>query len=255
MAKDTVTLALQGEVSLEQFAEAVRRFSALVSELSAETKATGVRWEISDLEVGSTMATARGVADEPKVIERVVHSYLEVGQALEGGTTVPFSPRVQAEAQGLAAILTDGIQAVRFETAEADAIVTRLAEAKAPQLPEPTEPRTAYGAVTGRVQTLTSRNRLRFVLYDTIHDRAVSCYLAEGSEDQARDIWDKMATVEGMVSRDPLTGRPLTVREIRRVEILDEGEPSGYERARGARPRRRDEAKAEERIRRLRDAG
>ncbi len=38
-----------------------------------------------------------------------------------------------------------------------------------------------YGAVTGRIRTLTSRNSLRFILYDHIHERAVSAISAKGA--------------------------------------------------------------------------
>jgi len=256
VANDTVTLELQGEVSLRHFAAAIEHFAALVAELSAEAHSPDLRWEISDLEAGSAMATARAVSDESHAVERVVRSYLEVGQALAEGNVIPFPQRVQAEANALVSVLTDGVSAVRFETREADAVVTALRPAPPLIVERPAvELKAAYGAVTGRVQTLTSRSSLRFTLYDMLHDKAVSCYLAVGSEDQARDIWDKLATVEGIVSRDARTGRPVAVRDIRRIARLDEAEATGYQRARGARPRRSDEARAEERIRRLRDAG
>lgn len=255
MANDTVTLALQGDVSLDQFAEGIVRFSALIRELSVESGVPQARWQVEDLEVGSTTATARGVANGSNgSVERVVASYLEVGRALEQGITIPFPSRVREEAVALTKLLGVGVEAIRFETADADAIIRSFEEATPTPRP-PVERAAAYGAVRGRVQTLTSRNSLRFTLYDAVHDRAVSCYLAEGSQDQARDIWDKMATVEGWVSRDPESGRPLSVRRIRRVTVIeDEGEPQGYLQARGAHPRG-DHPPAEVRIRRLRDAG
>ena len=256
MANDTITLALQGDVSLDQFADAIQHLSGLVIGLSTDARVPDIRWEINDLEVGSTIATARGLPNgrRPNEIEEVVRSYLEVGRALEGGQTIPYSQRVREKAHAITRVLSRGVEAIRFETAEADAIIRRSPEAKEAVSRVPAERRAAYGAVTGRVHTLTSRNRLRFVLYDTLYDRPVSCYIAEGSEAQARDIWDSMATVEGWVSRDPDTGRPLSVRQITRISPLSEGDVRGYLRARAARPRRRGEATAEERIRRLRDA-
>lgn len=252
MANDTVTLGLQGDVSLAQFAEAVGRFWGLIQALSADS-GVQARWDVADLEVSSAIATARGTADgEEEKVARVVASYLEVGQALEGGTEIPFPAPVRDEAVGLTRVLGSGVDVIRFETAEADALI----RATPPELGahrEPVPRREAYGAVTGRVQTLTSRSRLRFALYDSLHDRAVSCYLAEGSEDEARGIWDKLATVEGWVSRDPETDRPRTVRRIRRITIEDEGDPRGYQLARGVHPRGEQDL-AEVRIRRLRDA-
>jgi hypothetical protein len=255
---DTVTIELQGRVTLEQFAEAVARFHRLIAALSADSKADDVRWEINALEVGSTTATAQGVSqngDAPERIEQVVRNYLEVGRALESGATVPYPAPVRKEAEGFVAMLRSGIEAVRFETAESEAIVREAAATPAAQPVESAPTLGSYGAVTGRVQTLTSRLHLRFTLYDRLHDRAVSCYLAEGRESLMREMWDKLATVEGWVTRDPLSGRPLAVRRITNVTPLLEAAPQDYMNARGVRPLGPNDPSPEEAIRRIRDGG
>lgn len=256
---DTVTLALQGEtVSLNEFADAVTRFAKLVAELSREARAPGLGWEIDELDVGSAITTARAASlngYKPEQVEQVVKSFLEVGRALQEHQTIPFPESIRREAEGISAILkTRTIEAIRFETAEDEAIVR--------EYPPPTkkaEPvvRGAYGAVTGRIQTLSSRSRLRFTLYDRLHDRPVSCYLSEGQEDRIRDAWDKYATVQGWVSRDT-EGRPTAIRRItviRALGLTEEGDPSGYTRARGILGREHNEPRAEDRVRRMRDAG
>lgn len=186
-----MTLALQGEtVGLHEFADAVTRLAKLVAELSRDARAPGLGWEIDELDVGSAITTARAASlngHRPEQVEQVVRSYLEVGRALQERQTVPFSESIRREAEGIAAILKakSNIEAIRFETAEDDAIVREAPmQAKEPVV------RAAYGAVTGRIQTLSSRSRLRFTLYDRLHDRPVSCYLNEGQEDQIRDAWD-----------------------------------------------------------------
>lgn len=208
-----MTLELQGSVTLEQFADAVARFHRLIAALSADSEVGDVRWEINALDVGSTTATAQGISQNgasPDRIEQVVRNYLEVGQALEKGGVVPYPAPVEKEARALGGMLRSGIDAVRFETAESEAIVRE--PTTAPVVPAAPQARGAYGAVSGRVQTLTSRNQLRFTLYDRLYDRAVSCYLAEDRETLMREMWDKLATVEGWVTRDPASGRPLAVR-------------------------------------------
>lgn len=254
---DTVTLALQGEVSLAEFSAAVTRFNALIAALAADSHVEDVTWQIDALDYSSAITTARGISlngGDPQRIDRVVNAYNEVGQALEQGVTIPFPQPVQKEAQGIAELLKESseIEAVRFETAESDAIIREpAAVAKEPQPPKKAE--ASYGSVTGRVQTLSSRNTLRFVVYDHIHDRAVSCYLVEGRESMMRQMWDRVATVEGWITRDPVTGRPLTVRRVSEVTALTEVAPADYMKARGTLPRNADDPLPEEQIRRLRD--
>ena len=256
---DTITLALDGVVSLSDFSVAVSRFNALVAALAADAKVEHVIWQIDALDYSSAITTARGVSEngpQPEQIDRVVRAYLEVGQALEKGNTIPYPANVQKEARGIADILRgSAVEAIRFETADADAIIREQAiPASVPATP-PAERKEAYGAVTGRIQTLTSRNSLRFTLYDHIHERAVSCYLGDGRESMMRQMWDRVATVEGWVSRDPVTGRPLTVRRVSNVTALIEVEPQDYMKGRGALPRKDSDPLPEELTRRLRDAG
>jgi hypothetical protein len=150
-------------------------------------------------------------------------------------------------------VLRMGVEAIRFETAEADAIVSDVVS-NAERLRMPPVFRAALGTVRGRVQTVSNRNTLRFTLYDLLTDRAVSCYVPTGQEELLRDVWGRRAEVEGLVSRDPLSGRPVSVRQVRSVRLLPEAQPQAWRRSRGAVPRRAGEPRAEERIRRMRDA-
>lgn len=254
---DTVTLVLTGEISLADFATAIARLEGLVSALSEEVGGGDLGWEIADLSRGSAFTSVRGVGAEEKV-DLVVTAYERVGAALERGEAPPYGKRVVREARGLVGVLNGRIQSVRFETDRVEAVVRSagpvVAESLAPvaELSELQHPEGAYGAVEGRVQTLTSRGGLRFTLFDVLNDRAVSCYLKPGQEDIMLDAWGKPAVVQGWVRRDPLTGHPETVRQITSVIVLPEGEQAGYRKARGVVPMGSEAP--EEVIRRLRDA-
>jgi len=260
MADKTVTLKMQGSVTLGAFAIAVANLSKLVSELSTEAKARGMKWDITALEAGSAELTARadlGDSFTEDQADVVATSFLKIGQELaEHGPLSQYRSRIRKPALALGEIAKLGVEEVVFETPEADAVVR----------PEPLQvavpasagtiafPVPAHGTVTGRVQALSNRGGLRFTLYEAISDRAVSCYLARGGEDVMIDIWGRLATIEGVVSRDPATGRPIAVRQIRDVQTHDECSPDAYKAARGAVVPMPGSDLPEDVIRRLRDA-
>jgi hypothetical protein len=203
------------------------------------------------LPTAAPTATARAVPRDgmvPERVENVVKSYAEIGRSLRIGVQLPYKKKVRGEAQALAALAGNGMEAVRFETILSDEIVEIYRPEPALK---PVELAEAYGAVTGRVQTLTSRSEFRFTLYDRYHDRAVSCYLARDRTELMREMWDRLATVEGWITRDPFSGRPLSVRRITNVTPIAEVGTQAYLDARGL---VRSKERSEDVIRRLRDA-
>lgn len=129
-------------------------------------------------------------------------------------------------------LIGDGVDEVRFETAEKEAVVRAGDELpRAAAKPEPSKDR---GTLVGRVQTLQGRGQLRFTLYDLAHDRAVSCWLSSGQQELMRGAWGHLVEVEGLVSWDPVTNMPLSVRRVTDVRIFDEPVPDAWLLARGA---------------------
>lgn len=249
MAIDTVTLRLGGEVPLAQFAIAVSRFDVLVRALSKEIASdAAIEWLVDDLEWSSAIATVRGHSEMPSAVRRVVVAYGDVGGALAAGQPIPFSSTVAEAARAITSVLNGRVKSVDFETALAE--YTIVAAAPKPTVAPVVQ---AYGAVTGRIQTLTNRGSLRFTLYDLLYDRAVSSYLQEGREEIMRDAWGRLAVVEGLVQRDAVSGRPLSIRQVTAVTPVEEGAPTDYLQARGAAPSLSG-LSPEAAIRRLRDA-
>lgn len=257
MPKDTLTIALTGEVSLDDLDRAIGRFRGLVDALTSEiAAAAGIRWIVAGLEYGSAMATVRGIPSKPedyREVEAVVQAYGAVGRALERHEPVPFSPRVARSAEQVREIVGKRVQSVRFETADADAvIVAAVLPAERRQIRGAGAP--AVGAVEGRIQTVSNRGSLRFTLYDLVDDRAVSCYLREGEEDLLRNLWGRVVVVEGRIKRDPVFGRPASIRDIASVQPRTEPQPGAFRRARGVIPWSPGEPRPEEILRRARDA-
>ncbi|MCY3924686.1 MAG: hypothetical protein OXG52_04125 [bacterium] len=110
----------------------------------------------------------------------------------------------------------------------------------------------SLGAVRGRVEMLSQRKTLRFSIYELVYDKVVTCYPHPDHKDVMREAWGRVADVTGTITRDVATGRPISIRQVTRVDVVDEGEPDGYLRARGA---LRTVEPAERVVRRIRDAG
>lgn len=270
MPDDTITIALDGEIPLGEFARTIGRFAELVSALSEDAGSPELDWVIDDLQVSSAIATVRAPGD-PQAVGKVIHAFAEVGTALESHTPVQVSKRVRRAVNEIFSIRDPRIRAVRFETAERDALIPTNAVAP-PRLliiPKPTAAMgtlttpvikasitasPSLGAIQGRVQSLSNRGALRFTVYDLLYDKAISCYIAEGKEELLRNAWGRLAFIEGLITRDPLNGRPLAIRHVRNITLLDEP-PSApnYETARGVAPSLND-LSPEDAIRRGRDA-
>jgi hypothetical protein len=252
MARDTVTIALNGEVTLADFARAMQEFLQLMKALGSEAaRGVPIEWWIEELDVGSASATARGVSEIESgalAVEHVVAAYENVGRALQKGEPSGYSQAVQTPASAIIKLIDNRIRSIRFETDQIDAEVYAAITPAKPKISE-----MSYGAVQGRIQSISNRGRLRFTIYRTLDDRPVSCYLEPGSEDMMREAWGRLATVEGLVRRDPLTWQPTTVRQVRKVEILPESRTGSWREALGAAPSPPGSMLPEEAVRRIRD--
>jgi hypothetical protein len=266
MADNTVTLVVNGEVSLETFTQALAHFNNLIQALDEESGAS-IEWLIQDLQVSSAVVASMGKGDARQV-ENVVVAYEDVATSLEKDREIKHSPRVRDAALRLSSLPDKRVQSILMQTAKRDAIIQNtihlVPKPFLAAMAEPSEPQAskqalvsflpAYGAIEGRIQTLTNRGGLRFTLYDLLYDKAVSCYVTEGKQELLRDMWGKLAIVEGLISRDPENGRPLSIREIGGITpMLDACGPFEYQEARGAAPSING-LSPEEAIRRIRDA-
>src|ERR1700752_2724944 len=98
MADNTVTLVLDGNVSLDAFAIGIATFSELVSALSESVAKSPVRWVVADLSISSAMATARAEGSEVD-IGNVVSAYANVGDALASHVPIIYGPKVEKAAK------------------------------------------------------------------------------------------------------------------------------------------------------------
>lgn len=252
MPDATLVLALEGDVKLDQFSEAVTHFHRLLLQLAQEVAAgTKIEWDLEDLQYGSAMMVVAGRAETEEPVLEVVSAFEAVGRSLQHHQPIPYSRPVAKEAEALTKLIYGDIKAVRLGTARQEAIIYSLFDAKkigTAQL------LVSFGSVKGRVQSISNRGKLRFTLYDAVFDKPVSCYVTEGRQDILTDIWDKVVFVSGRVTRQPDSGQPVSVREITAIDVVPIIEAGSYRKARGILAGGGEPEPAEVSIRRLRDA-
>ena len=80
----------------------------------------------------------------------------------------------------------------------------------------------SIGTITGLVETLSMHKNLRFILYDATFDRAITCYIDKDQEDRMRNLWGKQVSVTGRILREPFSGKPTEIRNIKKITILSD---------------------------------
>ncbi len=251
---DSVTLRLGGFVTMANFARATSDFSKALAELTKERSADArVEWVISGLEYGSAILTASPLpfsAEDEDLVPALVGAFIEVARQVQEHPAVLDRPVLRL-IHSISQVAVDEEHEVVFETAESEVLFFR----GSPSAPRGRQPQAVLGTVRGRVQTLQQRKGLRFVLYDLIHDKAVTCYLSETQEDLMRNAWGRLVEVSGTVTRDLVTDRPRAVRRVTDVKVLaDDGGVFDFRRARGVVRPAPDAPPSEVSIRRVRDA-
>ena len=252
MSDNTMTIALEGDVLLSQFSEAMRHFFNLIDLLSREVaEDTQIEWFIDDLQTGSAIATIAGIADDNESVQKVIYAYGDIGKSLQKHKPIRYSKNVAKEAISITGLLNGNITAVRFETAESDSIIYSLFDEESPRTVTQT---VSFGTIKGRVQSMSNRKGLRFTIYDPLFDKGISCYLEKGQESFLKEIWGQTISVTGRIVREPDNGRPFKVRDITSIDPVKIVEPGSYRVARGIFFDPQDKEPAEISIRRIRDA-
>ncbi len=250
MAKETLTFALEGDITLASFADALSEFNALLGNLSKEVgNNSPVEWVVEELYAGSAIATFHGVYDNIKIVETIIDAYEQVGEALSSGRDIPFSEAVRKNCRNITSVLNEKVTSLRFETPARDFIISgksQIGEKSAPM-------KYSLGTVKGTIQTVSMRKKLNFTVWDALFDKPVSCYIHEGQEELLRKSWGKQAVVTGRIGRQAESGRPIVIREVKNIEIMEKPERGSYKRARGVLPWKQGDEKPEVILRRMRN--
>lgn len=230
MSTESLTVAIDGEVSLENFSKAIQGLLGVVRALSTESSPDRpLDWIIDDLEYGSAIVSVRPRQTIPGAIMAIIGmEFLGLGRALNSGDQSGTSPAVYNAGRALLLAAPSG---VRFETPEDEVVVGPSRNENAVEARP--QARHSLGSVRGTVQTLSRRKGVRFTLYDMQFDKPVSCYLAIGQEDMVKDYWGRRVSVVGRISRDGETGAPLSIRDITGITLAEPSKPGSWRRAGG----------------------
>ena len=233
MAENTVTVVLDGVVSLDDFQHSIAHLTGMIGELDKEIAPnSGIQWVIDDLESGSATVTVRAEAAPQHICQRSILAIRDIGRALQEGAPIPRSAAVVAHARALTSIINGRVTSVGIETDTAGqvqhaTIASQYSSADGPRV------KYSFGRLKGTILTLKRRRGVAFTLYDSVFDRGVRCYVNQDQEDKVRALWGERVTVSGRIGRDPLQGRPVEVRDVTEIERLPDQKPGSLLGARG----------------------
>lgn len=81
--------------------------------------------------------------------------------------------------------------------------------------------RDSFGSIEGAVEKLAQGNPARFAVYPDEASHGVPCYLSNEAEARMAGLQRKRVRVEGLLRRDSSTGRPLSIRDVTDIEVLE----------------------------------
>ncbi len=252
MAENALTLTLEGEVSLEDYADSLRNFSSLIEELSKEIgEGIHIDWDISGLATGSAVTTIAGTAQVEGLVTRVAQAYITIGEHVAAGKPFPYSDRIANRVEELTGVICeDGVSGVIFSVNGQRAAIYEPFEISVP----PPDALESVGTITGVVETVSVRGGVKATVYDPIFDKAIRCFLRKEDEQFIINALRHRVVIAGRITRDPETGRALRVRDVRSLKVVDPVAPGSYRKAAGAIPFDPDDDPPEVQIRRMRDA-
>lgn len=254
MSDLTVSLSLEGDVTIETVAKSAKALHRLLIALAGEVgPKVKIEWIPEGLEVGSlhTIYEARPLkGTTASEAGQVVERYGQLGHRLERREELPNSRVVAEAAERLLKDLRPSVEELVLGTATGDAVI----DLRAPHSAQRAQRWQSIGSVTGRVQTLRGRSSLQFVVYQEWTDHAVRCYARDDQAEELRSIWGRRTRVQGTLTRLPRPNRIVSIRNISAIEALPDEPPARFESARGAIQWRPQDPSPEQLIRELRDA-
>ncbi len=260
MASKPITITLTGDVTLADYVDVMSKLSNLLNALNDEVcPKHSVEWQISDLEAGSARSSVvcpSELEEDIRVANSIVSRYDDIGKDARRGDLSSYSRGVQDAVHAITNKINGKVKSVIFQTEDNEwPIHKNYINITGNELSclEKVEFLESFGAIKGRIESISKHKRHSFRVYDLDNKNGVTCYLDPDFEEKMRDVWGKIAFVEGIIRRDPITGDPTSVRQVKNITVINEGTPGGWRKAMGCDPDYTGGVPSEDAIRKLRD--
>ena len=212
-----LTLEIDGtNVTPDKFLRSVRSFFSILSEVTSRIagKASPLQWTVVVRE-GSSLVGVQPVAGfDPAVLLRIESAIGEGLATLEASTDHPryFSERAIKSLRELGEIVG---------TSDSDDTIIRVWVKKTPvSVTHKTVANVSqilagehedYGSIDGRLQTVTERGGLQFVVYEPLWDRPIRCKIPEHLTEVAIKNFRNRVEVYGLIKYRK-DGKPISIQ-------------------------------------------
>lgn len=205
-------------VTPDVFKRAINAFIELLKSVSDETTGSGkkIQWNMS-VAKGSNNVIARPVADvlTARASSLVIQAIPQGIRRLQKGTTTApayFDTDALQAAKELAEIISSGRNKpsyIRIQSTGTPCEIEERTVASVDRLLGGQHQ--ALGTIEGKLQTISNRGQLQFVVFDSLYDKGVNCFVEDEMVDQAVQGFGKRVAVSGMIQYDK-EGRPVSIR-------------------------------------------
>lgn len=249
----TLGLKLSGDITLDLFAIAIQEFSGLLEVLTEEV--AGLEcfdWELEELGERNALIQVRALSEDIVIVDKTIRAFDEIAESLAAGKFIGFSPNVSKHAYALTSLIDGQIKEITLLTGFNVHTIARHVDQKS--IEQQTPSFISWGTIKGHVTAISGRQKLQITLNDSLFDKAVVCSLPQEFLSKAGEWWDKEVLVTGRIYRDVETDRPIRIRDVIEVQVLDSQGIEAFEAVRGIMPHNPADELPETLIRRSRDA-
>jgi len=211
-----LTLEISGQaVTPDKFLRGVRSFFAILAEVTKQVagKPTAIEWVVQVKEASNLIGLSYRPGFDPALASQVIDAVSAGITQLEDESAQPlyFNERAMRQLRDLGSVVgrsDDDDTVVRVWAKKQPIAVSYNAVANVNALLA--SEHSDYGSIEGRLQTVTERGRLQFVVYDPLWDEPIRCFVPEEQIQQAMNAFRARVEVYGLI-RYRKDGKPVSI--------------------------------------------